>query len=542
MRNGKMQLRRLLSSLGIALFTVGLFWSYTILFGKINGSIGLVVGMTTYSLSKIDLTFYLKYKAVTLTILAIFLGIMSYVASLNIWLGVLIHFITFFTVCFIYVKDFQSSISYLFLLMYIYMWATPVHWSQLGSRLAALLVGIVIIILAQFIVNHNKYEKFIKGKLLLSIKHLEEELAHKINHQYVEKDYMQIKLKLYEVLGGIGEIKNFTYAKQEKVYFKLWLTIERLNLSINELKNTEDEKADVEYIKKQIQMIKEWAEGTSLLVDSDKESINLFMVKGERQHLKSRYLHVIERIKQSISISLDPHMLSKDTLRFSYATRVATSVSLCMWAVDYWQIFCGKWLVFTSYVIMQPYVEQSLKKFKQRFRGTILGIIGYIIFSILVPYHIPKLWILIIIYTGYYYVKEYDKKVIFLSIMGLSVAFGKASLLTLSIDRMLLVILGSIVVAIVNTYIFHYEVQDAIEELLEKYTYLIDKFQKELEEGEVDAKKEIALIHEALYIMTIENQLMQYVIKKQDKVSMEDVYERSIKFSELAYTIIHLID
>ncbi|MGL4343958.1 MAG: hypothetical protein ACRCTE_02075, partial [Cellulosilyticaceae bacterium] len=137
-----MNTKKGITSWGTALFTVAVYMIFSQVFGEENASVGMLIGMTTYSLLKVDLTLYLRYKITAISGLALYLGVMAYLANINPWLGFVINSITFLSVCFIYVSDFQNSISYLFLLIYIFMWASPVPLERLDTRLIALLVGV----------------------------------------------------------------------------------------------------------------------------------------------------------------------------------------------------------------------------------------------------------------------------------------------------------------------------------------------------------------------------------------------------------------
>lgn len=562
-----MQLRKGIKSFEIALFTVSIYLIYSHLFGRENASIGMLIGMTAYSLLKVDLTLYLRYKLTSLSVLVIYLGVMAYVASINPWLGLIINSITFFTVCFIYVADFQSSISYLFLLIYIFMWASPIAKERLGVRILALLLGVGIIFLLQKRVNKDQFHQQFRDKMIVCITYLEDEIHMILENRYVVKDYMEIKLKLYEVFGGMIKRKRVMYATQEKIYFQVWLGIERLTQTIHQMQALE-KKSYKEYLQDLLivfEMIKKWfgeVVDTEELLGSlrqinqkyEKEAHNDQLIEACYEVTKGLVLAVENKVniqkdreklsvffykmKEAIELTFDPNILSRESLRISYAIRVALTVSLCMWVVSYWNIPYGRWIVVTSYVVIQPNIEDTRAKSKQRIYGTILGTLGYIVLNIVIPYEIPRPLLMLILFTGYFYVSDYDKRVIFMSMIALSGVMGSEKLLVLSMNRILFGIIGITVVAVVNQYIFPYSIKDVLPELMGKYRYLIDLFEEGILESGTNKENRNEVIQRGLYIMALENQLMQYALKTKDETLLKEIYESSIKFSNLGFSMI----
>lgn len=562
-----MKKKVLIKSFGSAVFTVMIYMIYRNLFGSENGSVGMLIGMTTYSLLKVDLTLYLRYKVVALSGLAVYLGIMAYLANINPWLGLLINSITFFSVCFIYVADFQNSISYLFLLIYIFMWANPVPTGRLGVRIIALLVGVGIIFAVQSLVNKGSFHKQFKEKLLMSMDYLELEIQDILQGKYVYKDYMQIKIKLYEVFGGMIKRKRVVYSVQEKLYFQIGMGIEGITHTINQMHSLSKPiyRDYLESILELVGQIQSWLRGQSdkntliaqlRRVNGKYEKLNhederIYschkMLEGivqslekhsESTHEKITMCGIWEKMKEAFVLTFDPRILSRESLRISYALRVAVTVATCMWLVDYFNIPYGRWLVTTSYVVIQPYIEDTRNKSKQRLYGTVLGTIAYLMVSLFIPYEIPMMLLIALLFTGYYYVIDYEKKVIFMSMIGLSVVMGSEKLLILSLDRVFFGIMGVVVVAVVGHFVLPYSMKKAFPERLSKYQYLISLFEEGLESVGEGKQTWSEMIQRGIYIMALENQLMQYAMNTTDEALLKQIYECSMKFSSLGFKMV----
>ncbi|MCU9811901.1 FUSC family protein, partial [Paraclostridium sp. AKS81] len=64
-----------------------------------------------------------------------------------------------------------------------------------------------------------------------------------------------------------------------------------------------------------------------------------------------------------------------DSLRFNLAIKASILISIAVFIVDYFNIYEGKWVVYTLAVVLLPYAEESTKKSIDRAIGTILGAI-----------------------------------------------------------------------------------------------------------------------------------------------------------------------
>lgn len=444
------------------------------------------------------------------------------------------------------------------------MWGAPIKSEQLGMRLLALIAGVMIIFIAQSLFNRNRFKKTSKERLLKALVAIDAQIEQVMHASYTYKDYMGIKENLYEVMGGLSGQMSFTYSMEEKYYFYIWLNVEKLTQAINTIHGKEA----VHYgnylkdLRQQLQLIKRWLEGTldkeealralenlnSQYQDTPYEEIregyeviDYFMRHLESLSKKSKKRSMIGTIKgalETIKINLSPALLSKESLRISYAMRVALTVSICMWVVSTFQVPFGKWVVVTAYIVMQPYKEQSRTKAKKRLQGTILGTCAYVLINSIVPYDIPLNLFLLLVFTGYYYVQQYQYKAFFTAMLGLCIALGTEKLLIISIDRILFATIGILVALLINFFIMPYSMKDALKELFGKYSYLIDVLAEQLEKCAPKEAYTEEMIQRGVHIMSLENELMKHARKMNDEALAYAVYNKSLTFSLLGLKVL----
>lgn len=506
-----MDKKKIGKALLFALITVMLMIIYKNIFGRENTILGLVVGMTSYVFIRLDLTSYPIYKSLIFICLNVYLAISSYFAIIDPTIGLFINIINVFSISFIYMREFKSMISYIFLLTYIFMWESPTTLDNLPKRLMGIVLGIFVIILINFIFNKNKFKKSSKNIIVSIVDKLENEVNNLLNENYIINENIQVNKELRKLMVLIDARNSNALMANNKdnIYFNIVFILERLNTliySIDKRIFNKDLREDyLKLLKDDLDLIKTSLEDGIFIEDDNKklkalvkkykkdekdrsllrESVELIrMLKIIVNHLNKYKQNNLDKIYES-KRSFSGLIKNKSSwglrhLGISYSFKLALTVSLAMYIVEIFHLPQGKWIVTTIFVLIQPYEEETVAKAKKRFKGTILGVLIYLIIYTVILKAIPIQILMIILLFLYYTFADYDKKVVCTALLVLSLQGQGGEILLPAIYRFSYVFIGGIIALIVNKYVFPYSKSNIIKDLEDRYVELTENIIKEL--------------------------------------------------------------
>ncbi|MCR8747091.1 FUSC family protein [Romboutsia lituseburensis] len=559
-------------SLMKALFIVSVQIIYVKLFGYKNILVGMIMGMGTVSFLMRDLTGNLIYRSITFLILNIILGILSFLSPINMWIGFIINFSTIFLTTYVYMNDFRSPTSYIFLMSYIFMWAIPVSFKELPTRSVALGFSIVPIILAQIIFNKHRFGNESKKITEEIIKDISKQIDDIKNNTFETSENLEINKKIRNLLVLINEKSHnkFQHSKYEMKQFNIAVYLDRINLIIGHIaKNKKDKQFKDEYladIKIQINNINLYNEDYSY-IDIINKNIDEFIKKyesiGDKPIFISDSIHLLKVLKininnkeeckerniykiyKNVNIAHGFELLTSmkenfnlNSLKMIYSLKLALSIALAMFLVQFLKIPYGRWIVITIYVIMQPYEEDTVIKAKKRLKGTFIGVILFFSIFSLIHDTIPKMIVLFIAFFYYFYFKEYDKKVMCMTTISLSSVSLVHYINIISVGRLMFIAIGVGFGLLINKYFLPYNITDSIEELKLKYKNNERKIQKELDKvlkGKGNLDKLIKLTLEE---SQIENKLIANNSRAKDEELEKIIYKHSIMMSDARFLLL----
>ncbi|HHD2754525.1 TPA: FUSC family protein [Clostridium perfringens] len=493
-----------------AIITVVLMLFYMSAFGLENGGIGMMIGLTSYALTRTDLTAYPIYKTAIFIFLNVYLAISSYFITINPFLGFIINTINLFSILFIYMREFKSSISYLFLMTYIIMWEDPTTLENLPKRIIAIIVGVFIIIVINFIFNRNKFKKSSKNIILGIIKNLETEIENLLNgdckkeeNQHIHKELRKLMLLLDERNSNALRSNN-----KDNIYFNIILILERINTIIynvgkgNLNKNFKEDYLEI--LKSELESLENALSKKVFLEDDNSVFKNLSEKYKSCQENKKAAREGIELIRMLRILFNNLNKYKQDEVKniyeskknfkelignksiwglrnlgVSYSFKVALTVSIAIFIIEILKLPQGKWMVTTIFVLIQPFKEETITKAKNRFKGTILGVSMYLIIYTFIPQVIPVPVLMLVILFAYYMFTDYDKKVICMALLILSLE-GHGQVLIPAFHRFIYVFIGAIIALIVNKYFFPYSKCNIIDDLKDRYVELTNNLIEEL--------------------------------------------------------------
>ena len=568
----QMNIKRFKLPLIFAVLSVVLMGLYKIIFGVENTVIGLIIAMASYAFLRLDLTSYPIYKSMIFLILNLFLAISAYISSINPFVGLIINFLILFTVSFIYTTEFKNVISYIFLLLYVYMWEYPISLDELPRRLVAMGVGVFIIIGIHILFNRRNFKKNSNNIIIRSIRNIQKEICHIINESYREKENIYIDSELRKLLILIEGRNNNKFIENNKddIYFNIVLILERINSIINKVGKINNKSKDViDYLNRlnhDLENITLFLERKVDCINEEKDDLNKssminnftdkeYAFLGEctelisllEKNINNLYEYNRKKSRKRIKVKFNlkelligNSSLKMKNLRVAYSLKLAIAVSLIMFIVDLFKIPQGRWIVTSVYVVIQPYEEETLTKAIKRFKGTIIGVIIYISIFTFFPHIIPLELLLLILMFLYFVQKDYEKKVVCTALMTLSFGLSRSTVGYLAFYRFLFVIIGIGIALGINKLIFPQSIKNSIYDLKERYLELTSKLLCELKSILYEEKYNENTVKLLLDCNLIESKLMENKLIAENLELKDLVDKQSIILSKIRCLVLFI--
>ncbi|XZJ87955.1 FUSC family protein [Clostridium perfringens] len=568
----QMNIKRFKLPLIFAVLSVVLMGLYKTIFGVENTIIGLIIAMASYAFLRLDLTSYPIYKSMIFLILNLFLAISAYISAINPFVGLIINFLILFTVSFIYTTEFKNVISYIFLLLYVYMWEYPISLDELPRRLVAMGVGVFIIIGIHILFNRRNFKKNSNTIIIRVIRNIQKEICHIINKSYMEKENIYIDSELRKLLILIEGRNNNKFIENHKddIYFNIVLILERINSIINKVGKVNNKSKDViDYLNSlnhDLENITLFLERKVDCINEEKDGLNKsstinnwtekeYAFLGEctelirllEKNINNLYEYNKKKSRKRIKLKFNlkelligNSSLKMKHLRVAYSLKLAIAVSLIMFIVDLFKIPQGRWIVTSVYVVIQPYEEETLTKAIKRFKGTIIGVIIYISIFTFFPHIIPLELLLLILMFLYFVQKDYEKKVVCTALMTLSFGLSRSTVGSLAFYRFLFVIIGIVIALGINKIIFPQSIKNSIYDLKERYLELTNKLLYELKSILYEEKYNENTVKLLLDCNLIESKLMENKLIAENLELKDLVDKQSIILSKIRCLILFI--
>ena len=568
----QMNIKRFKLPLIFAVLSVVLMGLYKTIFGVENTIIGLIIAMASYAFLRLDLTSYPIYKSMIFLILNLFLAISAYISTINPFAGLIINFLILFTVSFIYTTEFKNVISYIFLLLYVYMLEYPISLDELPRRLVAMGVGVFIIIGIHILFNRRNFKKNSNSIIIRSIRNIQKEIFHIINESYRERENIYIDSELRKLLILIEGRNNNKFIENHKdnIYFNIVLILERINSIINKVGKVNSKSKDViDYLNSlnhDLENITLFLERKVECINEEKDDLSKpFMINnwtdkeyaflGEctelirllEKNINNLYEYNRKKPRKRIKVKFNlkelligNSSLKVKDLRVAYSLKLAIAVSLIMFIVDLFKIHQGRWIVTSVYVVIQPYEEETLTKAIKRFKGTIIGVIIFISIFTFFPHIIPLELLLLILMFLYFVQKDYEKKVVCTALMALSFGLSRSTVGSLAFYRFFFVIIGISIALGINKLIFPQSTKNSIYDLKERYLELTSKLLYELKSILYEEKYNENTIKLLLDCNLIESKLMENKLIAENLELKDLVDKQSIILSKIRCLILFI--
>ncbi|MDA3730995.1 FUSC family protein [Niameybacter massiliensis] len=480
------------------------------LFNGIFGDENLLIGVMSVALMLMllerDLTVHPVKHTLQLVGLNLVMGIAAFIATSNLWLAIPINLVLIFILGHSLLYDLKKPIYMPFILQYLFILFTPITLNQLPKRLLALVVGALIIMLVQILVNRNKLtqagDKLIEQVIQSLMKKIED------MRKGISDSEDEIAGLLRELRKMISDRRKDELHLTEEARIKLSLSValEKIALSLEKMDYIDLQKECVEDVYQFLDLAKDVFKdktkieqinhlGKNLVSKYDKEKVsdqvavemgyNIAFLNDSLQELhmldKDKYNLVknVEEVSTRYQCLFNKKYIKIDTVKFSFATRLAIGITLTTFMSQYFNLAQGKWMVFTILALVVPIYEVSKQKSKDRVIATITGgILALILFSIFTDTLTKVILLLLVGYINMYFTRYR-----YTSILYTTLAIGAASLAgeiqVLTINRIIFVIVGLVMATLINKLILHYNLEDNNNYLIHMYQATIDEMKKE---------------------------------------------------------------
>lgn len=518
-----MEKKKVLSTTIMFVVIVAAIIGFKSIFGDENTLVGVAGITAALSLLGTDYTINPLRNTVYFVGLEVVLGVGAFLAANNSILALIITFILIFTVLYNFTYNTKKPTYVAFTLGYLFMLYSPVDVEELPTRIVALAFCGLAIMAIQMIANKNKLKTQSKKTIKSSIEYIGEEIncilenknldfVNELNkktyigirdlvsdmYKRIDKDiHLPIEIMQSLFISRFLESINLTVGKikddknDNEGYFKTLNEVKNLlveidnftneNLSIDELINKLSEYAeDSDKIEPNYYLIYELKDAADLLSYDLKDSRDKKIDKIKENYFVTDLLDRVNDLKNN---------MSKDSLKFTFALRGAIVTSIGVFIVSIFNLEYGKWLVFSLSSIVQPYLEASKVKGKDRLVGTVIGLVIFEILFYLIKDNSAR--VLVILAVGYIsnFQTKYKDQMICTTISALGAAAMTSSLEMISINRLVFVVIGTLIALYANKVILPYKMIDITKKDIEKSIMINEKVLSKLYElGRLELK------------------------------------------------------
>lgn len=507
--------QKIITNTIIFIFVMAFVLTFKAIFGSDNVLIGITTITATLMLMQRDFTGDLLKNTLKFIGINLLMGVGTFIAANNMWLAIPINFAVVFTFSYVFTYNLRQPLYFPFGLQYLFLLSSPVSIDKIGIRLIALFVGALIIMLAQVLVNKNKLAtagnkiligvcESIEGKLKClkakstnydstnnvqkSLDQFRTMIYDKRESNYYISEEARVKLNMSVALENINSllyddniksIDSKTIDNLEELVSiakatlksktKKGTNIKPKSYDINKLLNYYEEKNVSDLLSLQIIESMIFLDETTTKINQlDKEDSKEISKASEKSEIFSK-----EAIKDILK--------GKNSPKYCYAMRMAISITIGAFIMNLFKLAEGRWILFTILSLTNPIYEIYKSKVPQRIVATLIGAIIVVILFTIFKGQTARL--LIVMACGYLqsYVNEYKYRMIFITVCAIGTAAVVGNIEQFTIERILMVILGSIIAIIANKYIFPYKLKNSNEQLRKIYYEAIKDMFEEID-------------------------------------------------------------
>ena len=502
---------------------------FVLLFGTAYAVVGLTVATAALIMLSKDLSVRPFSNLGSIMAFMVMMGVGSYIASLDPYLGLVVNFAVVFLVVFLSMQDLKSPMHFPMLLFYTTMVTLPITLDRMPDRILLLAVSALFIVGLNVLVNRGSRDRTSHDGVVAMCRGIDscaEEVLSGGSPDHAEVDTLASELSrnLYDRLKS-----NFFTTPRDRTVLDLVVSLADLGRivcrgrwsesSLENLRSVTDavsrhERGEIgaaevsEAVESYIAANPGAAFGTELVLrDVARELLALESGCDDRTYGSRRWPELSELVR------VLREEARRDSARFTFAVRMGLVFALVAFAWEYWGWENAQVLLFTVVAAIVPFLEDSWKLSAMRLSGTVLGALVFGA-AVVVTAGSSVALASVGVLAAYAYILVdnggYDRKMFFytLLVMIVSSLTAPAPESSMIADRIAFTFAGIVVATIANRVVLPYRVRDENMELAVRSMRIsrerIDNIRDVLE-GRPDAEEEAGL---AVLSASISNKML----------------------------------
>lgn len=495
-----MDTKKIITNTIIVLITALFFIAAKLFLGPANIIVSILVFLIGVFILNKDFTGTPLRIAFKIIGLSIFIGVMPYLANLNIYTGLIINFVSIFILIYLLIYSLKKTIYFPFLMGYCLLLGIPAKGKEFAFRILALTIIGIMAVLVQLVINKRRAKK----NTLNNLNGILNSFLTFVDCIIKEEDTSKV-IKNLDMLNSkwsseVFETRNsnFYLSKKEGAILSLISSFDALKRKLISIEHSKPSECQtLKDLKASLSEMIKYSKG-----DVDKKNIESIIDKFSVRHNEadlddfSKYelyecVDIIAKLliefveadkssnkldnKQIITETLTltnilKTSFNKSSVRFTFALRTSLTISITYFVVQYFKVPHGAWIIYTIASVSQPYNDTLKNRGIGRVVGTTLGAIYFLIlFYIFHNSNIRLLILLLAIYAASF-ANSYKNQIKYITILVLGLAvMSDPNPTILSFDRIYFIIIGVIITLLAGKFIYPYYISKETEVLINQY-------------------------------------------------------------------------
>lgn len=487
---------------------------FLLLFGTSYALVGITVGTAAMVMLSKDLSVRPFANLGSLMAFMVLMGVGSFIASLDPFLGLAVNFVVVFSIVFLSMQDLRSPMHFPLLLFYATMVTMPITVGEMPDRLLILAVSAVFIVALNVAVNRNRYS----GTSHRGVAEICREVARCAGERLagrepsaegLERLCTELNLSLYDRLKS-----NFFTTPRDRRVLDLVVSLMDLGNAVCGGRVSDEGMRGIVEVMETVVSHENGEIGASEVSGRVDRLLSDVPDMGHSAELALRDMcsglrDLESGVEGEYGDGRIPPLRAmawslreegrRDSARFTFAVRMALIFSLVAFAWDYWRWENAQWMLFTVIAVIVPYLEDSMTKSLMRVSGTLLGAFAFLVVVMASGGSLAVL-IATALLVGYAYVlledERYDRRIFLYTVLVLVVVYMSSPATTHALDRVMFTLAGVFVAIVANRVVLPYKVSDENMELAARSMAIArERIRniRDLVDGRADAEEEAGL-------------------------------------------------